>query len=456
MPSAARRRRELAERHSERRRATGRARQVRRHLEAPYTVGPEHRARVPARLRALVEQREALAALERYLAAGAAGELPGLAGAVDAATGRGRGWRADGVATRRRVLAAMIHRAEWDTGEITVTREVLTAAARVGLDRVREVIGEALAAELLVELRGPLSPGWLGAEHGAAPVYAVVVPRVPGADQLQDRAGAAQRDADGRDGPPRPDGPASGADRAGGGAYACGDVASGERSTRSSVPASSGVSSQVNRLDPNPPTGSVGRERSLERRDRTSERTPRRWPRWRVPTTPSERAAAAAVVLTDVGLEAREVPRQALYGLLRRWWDAGWCPAGLVHALGYRPGQPDRDGDRGDLRRGTDPGDRAAVVRIMGHRLQAWVGRRDELPAGLRGLQGDYLAEQAARLAHDVAAGETRRTERERTGHVPTAAAAVRAAAAADIRRTLVTTRAARPRRTSDGTVTAR
>ncbi len=80
------------------------------------------------------------------------------------------------------------------------------------------------------------------------------------------------------------------------------------------------------------------------------------------------------------------------------WWDHDCCIAGLLHMLDHHP---DKDRARGDARRGAlDP------IRVLGHRLQPWIGRLDALPAHLTGRHGDYLTEQARHLERRIIAAE--------------------------------------------------
>jgi len=86
------------------------------------------------------------------------------------------------------------------------------------------------------------------------------------------------------------------------------------------------------------------------------------------------------------GLHTWQVSRVPLWrarALLRPWWDAGACPAALLHAIDHHPDNPDHH--RGDALRGTrDP------LRVLGARLRPWRGRLSELPARLAGIRGDY------------------------------------------------------------------
>ncbi len=119
------------------------------------------------------------------------------------------------------------------------------------------------------------------------------------------------------------------------------------------------------------------------------------WPLYRVPQSAPERTAAAQRLLGRLGLDRDGVSRVPLWrtrALLRPWWDAGACPAGLLWAIDHHPDHPDHQ--RGDALRGTrDP------LRVLGHRLRSWRGRLTELPANLTGFRGDYVTAQAQRIA---------------------------------------------------------
>jgi hypothetical protein len=86
------------------------------------------------------------------------------------------------------------------------------------------------------------------------------------------------------------------------------------------------------------------------------------------------------------------VPLWRARALLKPWWDAGACVAGLLHAIGHHP---DRPGDRrGAVDRGaSDP------LRVIGYRLKPWQGRLSDLPAVVVGHVGDYRSRQAASIA---------------------------------------------------------
>ena len=119
------------------------------------------------------------------------------------------------------------------------------------------------------------------------------------------------------------------------------------------------------------------------------------WPLFGVPTTAAERHRALSRLLGRLGLNdsldrrgVSGVPRWRLRALFHPWWVDGWCPAAILWALHHHPDQPDHR--RGDALRGArDP------LRVLGHRLAPWTGRRHELPATLTGIPGDYAAPAA-------------------------------------------------------------
>jgi hypothetical protein len=136
------------------------------------------------------------------------------------------------------------------------------------------------------------------------------------------------------------------------------------------------------------PQSYVGKKPLLAERPKKTHNDP--WPAWRIPETPSERRRAASALLTRIGLDHR-LPRQRVYGLLRRWWKDGWCTAGLLYAIDHHPDTGNALGDA--LRGARDP------LRTLGARLATWHQRLDALPSHLHGLRGDYQAAQARQLA---------------------------------------------------------
>lgn len=129
------------------------------------------------------------------------------------------------------------------------------------------------------------------------------------------------------------------------------------------------------------------------------------WPLYGVPQSAPERTAATRCLFQRLGLDPRGVSRVPLWrarALLRPWWDAGACPAALLHAIDHHPDHPTHH--RGDLFRGIrDP------LRVLGARLRPWQHRLGELPPELTGIPGDYRAAQAQRIARATRSRQSRR-----------------------------------------------
>ncbi|NMH96490.1 hypothetical protein [Pseudonocardia acidicola] len=123
------------------------------------------------------------------------------------------------------------------------------------------------------------------------------------------------------------------------------------------------------------------------------------WPVFQVPDSPPERTSAALCLFNRMGLDRRGVSGVPLWrarALLRPWWEAGACVAGILYALDHHPDRPDQH--RGDALRGaTDP------LRVLGYRLKPWRGRLHELPPGVVGIRGDHLRLKAEAIARRAA-----------------------------------------------------
>ena len=159
------------------------------------------------------------------------------------------------------------------------------------------------------------------------------------------------------------------------------------------------------------------------------------WPVYDRATSTAERARAVTTLLERTGLGARVVRWRAV-AMLGPWFDAGWCVAGLLHALEHHPDHPDTR--RGDAARAArDP------LRVVGHRLGPWRGRLADLPAGLVAVDGPARRARAAALAEaDTApattpAMATARDPRPRQPGGTPASAQTRAAARAQMSRVL-------------------
>ena len=122
---------------------------------------------------------------------------------------------------------------------------------------------------------------------------------------------------------------------------------------------------------------------------------------------------------------APRVVRWRAVAMLGPWFDAGWCVAGLLHALEHHPDHPETR--RGDAARAArDP------LRVVGHRLAPWQGRLADLPARLAAVDGPARRARAAALAEADTTPAT--TPATATGQRPTAAATARAPASAPAR----------------------
>jgi hypothetical protein len=304
-------------------------------------------------------------------------------------------WRSDRREAWGAILRRLVLGMDWETGLITaVTAVRLGAAGDRATRTVSRVIAWAVEAGLVVVAEKAAAPEFLGSVHGRTPTYALYRP--PG---LPAAAPVAEPD-DGR-----PDA----------------TVPAANDQVRPS-PGQLGV--LPSSADPRKPL--IGRR--LERRAPAS--TP--WPLYRVPQTPSERTLAAKCLLRRLGLDGGGVSGGLLRRarmLLRVWWEAGACPAGLLWAIDHHPDRPDHH--RGDALRGArDP------MRVLGHRLRPWLGRLGELPLQYTGHRDDYLAAAAARLEARVAAAEQRPAAP--AVFVPSASARTREALRAELRAHLI------------------
>jgi hypothetical protein len=265
-------------------------------------------------------------------------------------------WRSD----RREAWQAILHKLvtcmDWETGLITaVTAARLGAAGRRATRTVSRVISWAVSVGLVVVAEKAAAPEFLGSTQGRTPTYALYRP-----PSLPDPAlSPADRDP---------------VDDSGDGANA---QVNHSPDQLGDLPLSKGTCKPL-----------IGRR--LER----ATPAPSTWPLFRVPQTPSERTLAAKCLLRRLGLDQAGVSGGVLQHarmLLRTWWDAGACPAGLLWAIDHHPDRPDHH--RGDALRGArDP------LRVLGHRLRPWQGRLAELPLPYVGHLGDYVAAASARL----------------------------------------------------------
>lgn len=249
------------------------------------------------------------------------------------------------------MLTAMVQAMDWETGLIAgITRERLADVVGRSTRSVSRMWCWAQDVGLLARVEEGASAQWLGTDRNRAATFVIVaaVGSIPDRQPESDPAGHV-------------------------------------------VDSSSPLSSAVDKSG-NPPASCVSKK-PLKRLNQTSTHS---WPSFRIPELPSQRLAAARLLVTRTGLDVRGLDQQRLCGLLKPWWQAGACVAGLLWAIDHHPDYPERS--RGDAIRGAhDP------LAVLGHRLRPWAGRIGELPANLRGLSGDYLAAQEARLAKATA-----------------------------------------------------
>jgi hypothetical protein len=316
-------------------------------------------------------------------------------------------WRSDRREAWGAILRQLVLAMDWESGLITaVTAVRLGSAGHRATRTVSRVISWAVAAGLVVVAEKAAAPEFLGSVHGRTPTYALYRP--PG---LPEPAPVAEPDEG------HPDEPTTTA-------------------TNAQVsPSPAGSPAQLGVL----PSSAGEKKPLIRKRLERATAAPTSWPLYRVPQSPSERTLAAKCLLRRLGLDGPGVSGGVLGRarmLLRVWWDAGACPAGLLWAIDHHPDRPDHH--RGDALRGArDP------VRVLGHRLQPWLGRLGELPRQYAGHRDDYVATASARLEAKVAAAEQRPAAS--LVFVPTASAQTRAALRAELHAHLARRRQARP-----------
>lgn len=266
--------------------------------------------------------------------------------------------RSDTRASFRAVLRALVPGMDWDTGDMAaVSHEVLAAKVAKSERTVSRMVEMAKAAGLLVETEAPLSARANGGHQGRTPGY-VFVTRRPVTVELGD--------------PPSPV----------------------ERGS------------------------AVGREVTLVRARRVREA-----PAWGLRDRATSRGdgdAATDLVLARTGLTGR-VPRRQARGMLAEWWRAGWCVAGVLHALDHHP-------DRPTLGRGDATAGAREPLALLGHRLAPWRGRGVELPPAVQAVDRAERLARAARRDADEA------PPLPPSAHRPTSTPEARAAALALVR----------------------
>lgn len=311
--------------------AYGRRRAAARITAGRYSPHPGWRHLIVESYRVLVDQAEALAVIDEL---------------VDS-----QEWRSDKRAAWSAILRQLVCSMDWRTGLITaVTLARLGDAGARAPRTVSRVIAWARDVGLLVVVEHGASAEFLGTEHGRTPSY-VLVSTTP----LAARS------------PGSPD-----------------DVGMHESAQLTDAVDESG-DLPVSYVEYQPLNG--------RRLDPATSATDN-WPIFGVPQSAPERTAATHCLFQRLGLDPKGVPGVPLWrarALLRPWWDAGACPAALLHAIDHHPDHPQHH--RGDALRGVrDP------LRVLGARLSPWHGRLHELPANLTGLPGNYRAAPAARV----------------------------------------------------------
>lgn len=340
--------------------AYGRRRAAVRVTSSRYTPHPGWRNLIDDKYRVLVDQAEALSVVDEL---------------VDA-----QEWRSDKRAAWTAILHQLVCSMDWKTGVITaVTLARLGDVGARAPRTVSRVIAWAREASLLVVVEHGASAEFLRTEHGRTPSYVLVAPL----------AGSAPLPPEGL----RPD-----------------------PNESTSAQLSTAVDENGNL-----PVSHVGNQPLNGRRLEPTDRPPANWPLYGVPQSAPDRTAATRRLFQRLGLDrggVSGVPLWRARALLRPWWDAGACPAALLHAVDHHPDRPEHH--RGDALRGVrDP------LRVLGARLRPWRGRLHEMPATLAGIPGNYTIDTTAPpRAADVSASN----EEPEEPFTPRSSAAHRAA----------------------------
>lgn len=241
-------------------------------------------------------------------------------------------WRSDRRRAWRAILRRLVCSMDWSSGLVCAVRaEEFAAAGDRATRTVSRVIAWAVEAGFVVVAERAASAAFLSAAKGRTPTYALYLPA---------------------------------------------DVV---------LPALT----SVDVIDGDLPTVCVRTNKPLRgRRQLPTTQPEHKWPVFGVPQTPSDRTKATACLLKRLGLDRGGVSGVAVWrarAQLKRWWEAGACPAGLLFAVDHHPDRPDQH--RGDAFRGArDP------LRVLGYRLKPWTGRLHELPITEHGIPGDYTA----------------------------------------------------------------
>lgn len=320
--------------------ASGRRRAAERVAGNGYAPHPGWRNFIDAGWRVVLDQLEALRRVDALVAE--------------------QGWRSDKRAAWSAILHQLVRGMDWQTGLVAaLTAQRLGDAGDRATRTVSRVIAWARDVGLLVVIEHGASAAFLGTEHGRTPTYALVtnapLPYVPNPDDSTDA----------------------------------------ESDTPSDL------------LEPengDPSLGTFSFKPLTEMRLERQPSTPPSWPVHGVPKSAPERSSANRLVFQRLGLDrggVSGVPLWRTRALLRRWWDAGVCPKGLLWAIEHHPERPDHH--RGDAFRGArDP------LRVLAARLRPWDGRLHELPAAVAGFPADYREQHARQLADRIAAAAAR------------------------------------------------
>ena len=287
-------------------------------------------------------------------------------------------WRTDKRQSWLQILRRLVHSMDWSTGLVTgLTAERLGAAGDRATRTVSRVLAWARDIGLLVVVETGASAAFLGSRTNRTPSYALVT-NAP---------------------LPQP--------------------------TTASPP----LNAPVDQSGDLPESLVSSKPLPGGRRPKQACQSVVDWPVFQVPDSPAERTAATLCLFKRMGLDHRGVSAVPLWrarALLKPWWTAGACVAGILYALDHHPDRPNHH--RGDALRGaTDP------IRVIGHRLKPWTGRLNELPATVVGLRGDYRSLQEDKLAQRTGSYSPAGFQHEESN--ASARAAARAAVAEHLRR---------------------
>ncbi len=246
----------------------------------------------------------------------------------------------------RVILACLVRAMDWEHGLVQgVTRASMAAAAGCSERTVSRTLAWAAAAGLVLVVEEGASGDWLRTStgRGRTPTYAIIDPKT----QVRDL-------------------------------------------NYNIVTLPTGSAEEKN------PHPNRGQEQSPDRTPKPR-RTALRglWPLYGAPTDSITRTRARNRLLERLGRPHGRLSRRQrtqVSGMLASWWDAGMCPAGILHAL-------DRHPDRPGVARGDAVSGARDLAAVLGARLGPWRGRLHELPTVVWGRP--VLAE-----GHDPASGQ--------------------------------------------------